>query len=73
MPYIRDAMLEDYETRGMVKRNRKRQATSESKVEFLKYEFILWNSLGLTVKTNGIPNISFNWKKITEICSLSPL
>jgi hypothetical protein len=73
MIHIRNEMLKDYENRGMVKRNPNRQAGSDSKVEFLKYEFILWKSLGLLVKTNGIPNISFNWKKITEICSMDPL
>lgn len=70
---IRDIMLNDYETRGMIKRNPNRKAGDESKVEFLKYEFILWNSLGLLVDTNGKPETSFNWKKITEICSLPDL
>ena len=70
---IRNIMLDDYETRGMIKRNPNRKAADESKVEFLKYEFILWNSLGLLVETNGKPEISFNWKKITEVCSLPDL
>jgi hypothetical protein len=70
---IRDQMLNDYETKGMIKRNPNRKAGDESKVEFLKYEFILWNSLDLLVKTNGKPEISFNWKKITEVCSLPDL
>jgi len=66
---IRNIMLDDYETRGMIKRNPNRKAAYKSKVEFLKYEYILWNSLGLIVETNGKPETSFNWKKITEICS----
>ncbi len=70
---IRDIMLNDYEAKGMIKRNLNRKAGNESKVEFLKYEFILWNSLGLTVKTSGKPEISFNWKKITEVCSMPDL
>ena len=70
---IRDIMLNDYETKGMIKRKPNRKAGDESKVEFLKYEFILWNSLGLTVKTSGKPEISFNWKKITEVCSMPDL
>lgn len=70
---IRDIMLNDYEAKGMIKRNPNRKAGEESKVEFLKYEFILWNSLGLTIKTNGKPELSFNWKKITEVCSMPDL
>ena len=70
---IRNIMLEDYEARGMIKRNPNRKAADDSKVEFLKYEFILWNSLGLLVRTNGIPEVSFNWKRITEVCSLPDL
>ncbi|MFA4853117.1 MAG: hypothetical protein WC868_06110 [Bacteroidales bacterium] len=70
---IRDQMLNDYEAKGMIKRNPNRKAGDESKVEFLKYEFILWNSPDLLVKTNGKPEISFNWKKITEVCSLPDL
>lgn len=70
---IRNIMLDDYETRGMIKRNPNRKAADESKVEFLKYEFILWNSLRLLVETNGKPETSFNWKKITEVCSLPDL
>jgi hypothetical protein len=70
---IRDILLNDYETKGMIKRNPNRKSKNGSKVEFLKYEFILWNSLGLTVKTSGKPQISFNWKKITEVCSMPDL
>lgn len=70
---IRNIMLNEYEAKGMIKRNPNRQANDISRVEFLKYEFILWNSLGLTVKTNGKPDVSFNWKKITEVCSMPDL
>ncbi len=73
MKEIKKIMFDDYEKKGMIKKNPERIAGSESSVEFLKYEFILWNSMGLTVKTNGKPEISFNWKKITEICSLPDL
>lgn len=62
-------MLNDYEAMGMIKRNPNRKAGYESKVEFLKYEFIQSNPLGLTVKTSGKTEISFNWKKTTEVCS----
>lgn len=70
---IRGIMLDDYEAKGMIKRNPNRKATEESKVEFLKYEFILWNSLKLLLETGGKPETSFNWKKITEVCSLPDL
>jgi hypothetical protein len=70
---IKTEMLADYESRGMIKRNPGKQAGAVNTVEFLKYEFILWNSLGLLVDTDGKPEISFNWKKITEVCSLPDL
>lgn len=70
---IKQIMLKEYESKGMIKQNPKRMVGDESSVEFLKYEFILWNSTGLTVKTNGKPNVSFDWKKIIEICSLPDL
>ena len=70
---IREIMLNEYLTKGMIKQNPNRQASEESGVGFLKYEFILWKSLGLLVDTNGKPEISFNWKKITEVCSLPDL
>lgn len=66
-------MFDEYERKGMIKSNPGRMVGTTSSVGFLKYEFILWNSCGLTVKTNGTPDVSFNWKKITEICSLPPL
>jgi len=70
---VKDQMLNDYGAKGMIKRNPNRKVGEDSAVGFLKYEFILWNSLSLTVKTNGKPEISFNWKKITEVCSLPDL
>jgi hypothetical protein len=73
MQQIKETLLDDYETKGMIKRNPNRIAGDKSTVEFLKYEFILWNSLGLLVSTNGQPEKSFNWKKITEISSLPDL
>ena len=70
---IKQKMFLQYEEKGMIKMNPKRKVGEESKVGFLKYEFILWNSLGLVAKTNGKPDISFNWKKITEVCSMPDL
>ena len=70
---IKELLEIDYENRGMIKHNPHRIAAKRSSVEFLKYEFILWNSLDLTINTPGIPNLSFNWKKITEVCSLPDL
>lgn len=70
---IRSKLESIYEVKGMIKRNPKRQAKSKSKVNFLKYEVILWNSLGLKLPSNGKPKVCFNWQKITEVCSLPPL
>ena len=70
---IKEKMNDDYEKGGLIKRNPNRMAGSSSSVGFLKYEFILWRSLYLTEKTKGTPDISFNWKKITEVCSLPEL
>ena len=70
---IKDIMEHEYEEKGMIKRNPNRKAGESSSVGFLKYEFILWNSLSLITKTEGKPDISFNWKKITEVCSLPEL
>lgn len=73
MSEVRSKMLDDYEARGMIKRNPGRKAGDESAVGFLKYEVILWNSLGLTIDTAGKPETTFNWRKITEVCSLPEL
>ncbi|MFI5162695.1 MAG: hypothetical protein ACHQHN_15555 [Sphingobacteriales bacterium] len=70
---IKELMEADYQVRGMIKRNPNRLVSSSSSVEFLKYEFILWNSLGLIITSSGMPDISFNWKMITEVCSLPDL
>ena len=61
-------MENDYEEKGYIKRNPNRQQADESNVGFLKYERILWNSLGIMDNTGTI-----QWKKITEICSLPDL
>jgi hypothetical protein len=70
---IKQALLSDYENRGMIKRNPNRVAGIATTVSFLKYEDILWNSLDLKSRSAGIPNVRFNWKKITEVCSLPEL
>lgn len=73
MTEIKEDMQTDYEARGMLKRNPQRVAGSKNSVEFLKYEFILWNSLNLIVPSSGTPDKSFNWKRITEVCSMPDL
>ena len=60
---VKELLLDDYEAKGMIKRNPNRVAGDSNTVGFLKFEFILWNSLDLTVNTNGLPETSFNWKK----------
>lgn len=61
-------METDYELKGYIKRNPNRIAGDTSKTGFLKYEKILWQSLGLMDKKYNI-----QWRKITEICSLPEL
>ena len=61
-------METDYELKGYIKRNPNRVAGDASKTGFLKYEKILWQSLGLMDKKYNI-----QWRKITEICSLPEL
>ena len=70
---IRETMEKEYDEKGMIKKNPNRKAGKTSKVGFLKYEFILWRSLSVIEPTKGKQNISFNWKKITEVCSLPEL
>jgi hypothetical protein len=70
---IKEMLLDEYEAKGMIKRNPKRVAGDSITVNFFRYEFILWKALDLFVEANGLPEISFNWKKITEICSLPEL
>ena len=61
-------MEDTYETKGLLKRNPNRQANDTNTVDFLKYERLLWKSLGLiSIKGSAF---TVNWKKITEICSL---
>lgn len=55
----------DYELKGYIKRNPNRITGTASKTGFLKYEKILWQSLGLMDKKYNIL-----WRKVTEICSL---
>ena len=61
-------METEYELKGYIKRNPNRVAGDASKTGFLKYEKILWQSLGLMDKKYNI-----QWRKITEICSLPEL
>ncbi len=61
-------METDYELKGYIKRNPNRVAGTTSKTGFLKYEKILWQSLGLMDKKYNIM-----WRKITEICALPEL
>ena len=61
-------METDYELKGYIKRNPNRIAGTASKTGFLKYEKILWQSLGLMDKKYNIL-----WRKITEICALPEL
>lgn len=61
-------METDYEFKGYIKRNPNRVVGNASKTGFLKYEKILWKSLGIMDKKYNI-----QWRKITEICSLPEL
>lgn len=67
-------MLEvDYENKGLIKRNPNRIANTSSSVGFLKYECILWRSLGLMFRQSHNTLPSINWKLITSVCSLPDL
>lgn len=70
---IKQKLYDEYEAKGMIKKNPNRVAGATSTVNFLKYEDILWNSLNLKGSSSGKPNNRFNWKSITEICSLPDL
>ena len=61
-------MQQQYEERGLLKKNPGRIAHEESNSPFLKDERILWNALGLVDNT-----VTIQWRKITEICSLPDL
>ena len=65
-------MEQNYELKGFIKRNPNRQARESSNVGFLKYECILWRSLGLLI-TENTSRPYINWKMVTEICSLPEL
>lgn len=65
-------MENNYEQKGFIKRNPNRKATPTSNVGFLKYECILWRSLGLLLKDSA-KGYYINWKLVTEICSLPDL
>jgi len=70
---VRTMWYDDYNSRGMIKRNPGRVAGTVVTVEELKYEFIIWRSLALMVDAAGLPGVSFDWKRITEVCSLPEL
>jgi len=74
---IRSIMEKEYEANGMVKRNQGRAVGAESNTPFLKDNFILWgtrgNALGIKEKTEGKPDLAFNWEKITEVRALPEL
>ena len=61
-------MEAEYEEKGYIKRNPNRVAGIASNTAFLKYEKILWQSLGLIDTDYRI-----QWRKITEICALPEL
>lgn len=66
-------MEKTYEAKGLLKRNPNRKSGTSSTVGFLKYECILWRSLGLLVQDTSKNHYFVNWKAITEICSLPDL
>ena len=69
---ILSIMEQEYEEKGYIKRNPNRVARTNSTVGFLKYECILWRSLGLISRSSGAVPI-INWKLITSICGLPDL
>ena len=73
---IKAIMLNEYAAKGMIKTNPGRCAVDTKSTEvsrFLKYELILWRSLGLMKKTTGLPSFAFDWQRITEVCNLPSL
>ena len=66
--HILSTMEKEYEARGLIKMNPGRQVSGKSSVGFLKYELILWRSLGLIAD-----KITPNWRRITEICLMPEL
>ncbi len=65
-------MEEMYEAKGFLKRNPNRTSGLRNTVGFLKYECILWRSLGL-LEQDSPKHYHVNWRAITEICSLPDL
>lgn len=73
---IKAIMLDEYAAKGMIKTNPGRCVVGTRSTEvsrFLKYEMILWRSLGLLKKTAGLPSFAFDWQRITEVCNLPNL
>ena len=66
-------LKDSYEDKGMLKKNPSRIAGGTSTVRFLKFEKIIWQALDLISIENGEESYSFNWKRITEICTMSEL
>ena len=65
---ILSVMEIEYECKGYIKRNPNRKQSDESRVEFLKYERIIWKALELIDDEYNV-----QWKRITEVCSLPDL
>lgn len=73
---IKAVMLDEYQSKGMIKTNPGRIAANTKSTElsrFLKYETILWRGLGIMKKTTGKPSFAFDWQRITEVCNLPNL
>ncbi len=73
---IKAIMLDEYQTKGMIKTNPRRIAANTKSTDlsrFLKYETILWRGLGLMKRTTGKPSYAFDWQRITEVCNLPSL
>ena len=71
---IRKTLEEEYDEKGMIKRNPNLVVGTSSNTEFLKDEFILWGKgFGIKEKINGKPDLSFNWEKITRVRALPEL
>jgi len=72
---VKARMRAEYVEKGMIKTNpgRRVPAHANKESDFLKYEFILWRSLGLLRKASGKPEFAFDWQRITEVCNLPSL
>ncbi|MFT4757302.1 MAG: hypothetical protein ACI91R_001955, partial [Vicingaceae bacterium] len=63
-----------YTNKGMIKRNPRRVVGAANNTPFLKYEDLLWKALDIRKDIpNALPDVHFNWKRITEISSLPEL